>query len=99
MICLRETFYDSSVRYLTHDHKVEYALRIGRLFGSFQVPIALAFLALEPRRIPDEAMVEEFRPLYGKGRLFSITSSTREAEANSKQKVMERLNFHPIRRW
>jgi hypothetical protein len=99
VIKLREVFYDSSIRYLAHDREIEYALRIGDLFGStLKLPMALALLALKPRRIPDEAMVKEFRPLYGKGRSLTIPTST-QTDANIKQKVKEGLNSHPKRPW
>jgi hypothetical protein len=99
VIFLRETFYDSNIRYLARDREIEYALSIGGLFGStLKLPIALALLALKPRRIPDEAMVKEFRPLYGKCGSLPIPTSTR-AEANIKQKVEEHLSSPPERQW
>lgn len=87
VIKLREAFYTSDIRYLAHDREIECALRIGGLFSStLKLPIALALLALKPRRIPDDAMVKEFRPLYGKVYSLPIPTSTR-AKANIKSKV------------
>ena len=72
---LRQIFYETGICYLAHDYEVKYALRIGSKFGpTWDVPIALAFLALKPRRIPDEAMVEEFRPLCCRGKCLSVMS-------------------------
>ena len=78
---------------------IKNALRIGSLFGpTWNVPIALAFLALRPRRVPDEAMVEGFRPLFGKGESLSIFSRTR-AEADIARKSIKCSNSHHKRWW
>jgi hypothetical protein len=69
VIVLRETFYDSSPPCYVGEYDVDCALRVGDLYGpTWKVPVALAFLALKPRRAWDEAIFEEFRPLYSEGK-------------------------------
>ena len=93
VIMLREKFYTSRP-WPVDDNAVAAALHIGNLYGSTWVlPIALAFLALQPRFARDDAMIEKLRCLYCKGEPISILSPTR-AEADIVPKVLNYFNSH-----
>lgn len=67
VIKLREKFHETSSRGRAEDFEIETALRIGGKYGpSWELPVALAFLALKPRPAWDEGIMEAFRPLHCK---------------------------------
>jgi hypothetical protein len=68
VVALREMFRISGPHCDARVIEVDAALQIGKRFGtSWQVPIALAFLALKPRRSWDETIIKAFRKLYDTG--------------------------------
>lgn len=72
VITLRKAFDVSEIRYLAMDSEVDAALRIGKRYEpSWEVPIALAFLALKPRPNWDETIIKAFRK-YNRGRLSAV---------------------------
>lgn len=73
VVALREAFYNSEPSWLTEDREIDAAIRIGNRYGaSWEIPIALAFLALKPRRVgdgrQDEKIIRAFRKLYDRGK-------------------------------
>jgi hypothetical protein len=77
VIALRDIFCTSGPHCNAKDVEVDAALRIGKRYGtSWQTPIALAFLALKPRRSWDETIVKAFRKFYDTGTPFQSFFST-----------------------
>jgi hypothetical protein len=81
VIALRQVFYTSGPHCNAKDSEVDAALRIGKRYGkSWQVPIALAFLALKPRRNWDETIIKAFGKLFDTGTHSQLYCFDKEAK-------------------
>lgn len=64
VIALRQTFYHCQSTPFADEDEVEAAMHIGDMYEPpWKVPMALAFLALKPRRVPDRCIIKTFRQL------------------------------------
>lgn len=75
VIALRQTFYHCQSASVADEDEVEAAMHIGDMYAPpWKVPIALAFLALKPRPVPDQYIIKAFRQLETTGQSLSFHS-------------------------
>lgn len=73
VIALREAFYTSEPHGIAGDNEVAAAVQIGQAYGpSWELPVALAFLALKPRPDWDGTIIKAFRKLYNRGKTLPL---------------------------